>query len=516
MKSKNALAVSLFVFIVAVYALSFSFLKSNRNIGEGYVKIAIMDNFLKTGSLGYPARIEHGVEGRGGKYYTWHEFGQNIFVIPFFAATRSMVSDAFAFYLVNMIFTALTCVLIMHTLLLLRYGLRASALTGLAYGLGTFAWFYGSKAPFEHPIAVFFVVSALYFGLRYTMGYGGRNLVFSSLSIGFGIITRTDVVLSIVPLAVLFFMGRRREPGSWGLKTFVKAMAGFFAALVPFFGFILSYNYIRFGSFLQSGQWKYWGTNPFSILHVPTGLAGLLVSPGKSLFLYSPILVLFPFYLRGFFRATPRHISYALLSLVAVYLLFYSFFRDWHGDWCWGPRYILVITPFLIMPLAALIERWHVTTRWKKALIICVLCITVVVQIVPLVSNFYVSLVMKYGIDDTRFPALKRSFGNDFATFSKTFFILKYAAVFNQFEVFTHTLRLFLLGDSYAPDLYAYIMRSETPQLWIIRASFNVDLWWLQKRSTVGYLVAGVMACVAVFSSLRLLRELKRTTQPLC
>jgi hypothetical protein len=86
-----------------------------------------------------------------------------------------------------------------------------------------------------------------------------------------------------------------------------------------------------------------------------TGLKGFLISPGKGFFYYSPVALLFFFSIRSFLR---RHhgLGAGFICIILSYLLFLSKNVYWHGDWAWGPRYLLVITPFLIIPLAHLFD----------------------------------------------------------------------------------------------------------------------------------------------------------------
>src|SRR5207302_7508561 len=95
------------------------------------------------------------------------------------------------------------------------------------------------------------------------------------------------------------------------------------------------------------------------------GLYGFFLSPGKSLFLYAPIvlvgLVAVPFAPR------PQRAAVALLvALGAVNVAFYARYYQWHGDHAWGPRYLVMTIPFFALPLAPLLDR----VRWQRALVV--------------------------------------------------------------------------------------------------------------------------------------------------
>ncbi len=92
-------------------------------------------------------------------------------------------------------------------------------------------------------------------------------------------------------------------------------------------------------------------SNPY-FLHI----FGILFSPGAGLFIYAPIL--FTAFV-GFFDFYKKNKSECLLffSFVSIFVLFYSAGNYWHGFNGWGPRYLLPIVAFIILPLGASIEK---------------------------------------------------------------------------------------------------------------------------------------------------------------
>ena len=57
------------------------------------------------------------------------------------------------------------------------------------------------------------------------------------------------------------------------------------------------------------------------------------------------------------------------LSLIGCYLLWWSTTTVWHGLIGWGPRYLLPLVPFLILPLGASIEK-RTNISFKISLVI--------------------------------------------------------------------------------------------------------------------------------------------------
>jgi len=86
-------------------------------------------------------------------------------------------------------------------------------------------------------------------------------------------------------------------------------------------------------------------------------LVGFLVSPGMSLFVYSPVLLLLPATLPRFWRAH-RTETWTILALFASNLLFYASYQLWTGLFsCPGPRYLFPAMVFLMLPLGPWLDR---------------------------------------------------------------------------------------------------------------------------------------------------------------
>lgn len=128
-----------------------------------------------------------------------------------------------------------------------------------------------------------------------------------------------------------------------GRYTKSGAFTAFFQPIATIL-FLIFLNQYRFGTSFNFG----YGTEQrMFTTPIQIGLFSLISSPSKSMFIFSPLLILA---VAGFFKAIPEkkrfHITISIL--LVSNLFFYSSWHDWHGGWSWGPR--------LIVPVAILMH----------------------------------------------------------------------------------------------------------------------------------------------------------------
>ncbi|HEY2747005.1 MAG TPA: hypothetical protein VGL86_20420 [Polyangia bacterium] len=102
------------------------------------------------------------------------------------------------------------------------------------------------------------------------------------------------------------------------------------------------------------------------------GLDGLVLSTGKSLFLYAPVLLLAPSALLRLWR-THRAEAQLVLAVAAAVLLAAAARDDWHGDPTWGPRRAVPLVPLALEAIALAWSARATERRGKRSTFLALL-----------------------------------------------------------------------------------------------------------------------------------------------
>ena len=192
-------------------------------------------------------------------------------------------------------------------------------------------WWYQSRGFLSEVGAGAFLITGLCF-MAYQKPYS------SSLVLGISILFRPTNIISIPILGKVLWKKDN--------KTILITVLIFCATLL----FLAYYNWARFSSPINFG----YGNESFTSKWYD-GLYGLLFSPGRSLFVYSPILALA---IPGFMMLYKREKSMAIISAVIVVsqIIIIALWHSWDGGWTWGSRLLTPVIPILGFLTAPAIE----------------------------------------------------------------------------------------------------------------------------------------------------------------
>lgn len=237
----------------------------------------------------------------------------------------------------------------------------------LAVCFGTFTWNYLRAQTVEVFQLLFF--TGLYYHLT-LCGPSARDVntrrgLHHAMSLVFlGSLVLQKLVFGVLmPIVALFLLAAYREPGegTWAAlapRRFVRqvgtAVLTIGLPLVLIAALALAANGYRFGSPFNTGYTQF--ERERQLLVDPSeGLVGFWVEPRKSVLLHFPLLGFAAIGAVWFARRYPVDWFFALFSFLAIYLAS-SFFVNWRGNWCYGPRYLLPVLPVLSLPVLALLD----------------------------------------------------------------------------------------------------------------------------------------------------------------
>ena len=251
--------------------------------------------------------------------------------------------------------TALVSLSVVFMFLLMQ-GITGSAYSALLlcviYLFATCVWSVASMAIWQHTVSLPLLAGALYFLLGAPLphgrgssnttplphGRGSSRVELAGLMLGLAVWGRPTNILIAAPVALVVLLRHRKKA-----LGFTLAMAAPLL-LMEVYSLVYWKDLFALGQGHRSGQFD---ANP---LH---GLLGLLLSPNRGLFVFSPVLMFGAVELvrRTFGWRTDwmvRALGISALLLVGLY----SFWGQWWGGYCFGYRLLLETIPILMVFMA--------------------------------------------------------------------------------------------------------------------------------------------------------------------
>lgn len=246
---------------------------------------------------------------------------------------------------------------------------ESALLLSFLYGMGTALFPIAAQSLWQHGPSVFWWGVCLYFMIRSyqtqtnsspqqnAKSHIPRWLIIGGIAAGFAILCRNTngLMVAFCSMALLCHFRYR--------ALYFIVPAGLLTAL------LLAYNYYYFGSWkgglvvlltfqweldrISSGQWS---------TPVLTGLAGLLISPSRGIFIFSPFLMFAIWGMWSCIRnqsGVNRLLIWLIPAPILLLLLFSKYSVWWGGNSHFGPRYQIETFPFFMIYLAVV---------WKQIL----------------------------------------------------------------------------------------------------------------------------------------------------
>jgi hypothetical protein len=397
--SRAARRVVLWLFLASALLYLFT-AGANFSGGDSYSELHVTESLVTHGGFDVPILkpgqicAGWGCRGVDGRYYASHAIGYSLFLVPFYVTARAAVAALGAphcddwmrcvpIHLISWntcLVTAATVALLALFAIELGYSIRRSSVLALLYGFASTAWPY-ARYGFDVTLTGLFLLAAvrsswLAMQTNSTGSTAARHWMEAGTFGALAVLVRLPSIVAVAPLAVVAFAQIWREDYRQGLRA-----AGAFALpFVPVLGFSAWYNQTRFGSVLDDGHRliaaNHLSTTPW------VGVLGLLLSPGKGIIWYCPLIIV-AVYLTPELLQARRSACVIAWAVVVASLVPYALLNDWYGGAAWAPRYFMPVLPLLFLPLLQWCERSRSRTAW-----LCFAGLTVASVVLQLAGQF--------------------------------------------------------------------------------------------------------------------------------
>jgi hypothetical protein len=325
----------------------------------------VAESIVRRDAVDIPIRT--GLE-RNGKSYAYNPLLTSAIHVPGAALHEyveekwrfaSDVTKALSSHLGPALCGALVCVFFALLCRDLGVSVLATNLATLILALGTMVGIY-ARSPYSE-----ICQAAAFMGFfLWLLRLARKPTVSAALALGLwaGLLINTKAIYVLAFPGAAAFAGWRVYRAH-GAGRLLRAIGWAALGALPGLAMSLAYNYVRTGSVTNIGYPLAHQAEREFLERPLFGLMGLFLSPGKSIFLYSPPLVVALFALPRALRSRSRDWFWALLSTGGPVVFFYSRFLFWSGDWCWGPRYVLFLVPVMLLPAVFLMDDWLARQR---------------------------------------------------------------------------------------------------------------------------------------------------------
>jgi len=271
--------------------------------------------------------------------YSKYGLGMSLVWVPFLALDDALgLSQLRLVTLVGPLLLAATVLVMFSLAITLGATRRQAAIVTMAIAFGTFLFTYGTTYFSESAVALTVAVallglSRLGSSITWAGAIGGAS--------GLSVLFRTDsLVLVALPVACAMV----------ALSPTRRQVAVATIVALPPLGLWGWYNVVRFGSLFSLGYRTDPGfTHPFG-----NGLVALLISPGKGIIWFAPVLILTLWSIAGAYRRWPTLTVLAIVLICSRFLFFASWWA-WDGGLSFGPRFIVPALPAFAIPMTALV-----------------------------------------------------------------------------------------------------------------------------------------------------------------
>jgi len=353
---KNKIFLSVLLFFWSLFALT----NNGWDSSEGSIGAYLLaKNIIKHGELGSSTPLSYlFMVAPNSRYYLVHEIGNAAFMLPiafinvtiekifsgFISLETISLTQRFVLSFQASVYSAISAATFFA---ILRVGFSKaivpSFLATLCMALTSYFWTY-SRNLYDGVLCTTLLTISFFLILKYRQTARFGYLVGCFICLGFGIVTRVSMLLAIIAtITYLVITSRRSLRGKEIIVTLLT--------LFPFGLWQAWYNFLRTGIFYKSPVQLCCPENNALDGNLFVGIGGLLLSPGKSLLIYAPLIILSFVLFKKFFREYQKEAIYVSVLFI-LWLLLHAKLRSWYGAAGFGPRHFITIVPILFLPIS--------------------------------------------------------------------------------------------------------------------------------------------------------------------
>ncbi len=309
MKQRRTSQPGLFLFLTAFFLYC---LASPGNLpGDTEIRWSVARQFVRTQAFQIEDTVttHYYATGIDGKRYSFWGLGQSVILLPFayfglmleeVFGLGANLSDLAAQFLSSVLLFpavgALTVWFFFRVLLLLGYHTKNAILTSAVFGFATMHFHYTVVTHEQSQVALLLLFE-LWCMIKNQKTKRFIYLWLMCIATGICLSFRLSSAPEVFSLLIVAFLSEALANRNSSQFTIIKKwLWAFLVGTVPFIILLGWYNFTRFGNIFESGygiaaKTMFGGIGAFGSNPVYS-LAGMLFSPGKSIFLYNPVLFL--------------------------------------------------------------------------------------------------------------------------------------------------------------------------------------------------------------------------------
>lgn len=391
----------IFLFFFVIYNLNFRNISSGDNIPASLIPFAILDsgtlyldNFIPCFEIGY--QTTYFLLNSHNHFISFFPIVTPMLVTPLYVIPYLVLKfygGGFSIYdphlylfialmekLSASIIASLSCVFIFLSIKKM-FNDRIAWISTITFGLATNTWSTSSQALWQHGMVELLLAIMIYLVLLIEQRDSVKNTILLGLLSGLFIFNRPPDSVFLIPIIVYVLFLKK--------KAWIYYCISVMMAAAPFAYYNIYMLGGLFGGYNNNMNTLAIGTN--TVLNI----VGLLCSPNRGLFVYSPILIVA---LLGMYRVSTienRNIRIFLylffVSLLLNILVYASFDTHWWGGFCYGPRFLAGMLPVIILYTSIFLH--YVDTNYsssqKSTFTYIFIVLFVISFFIQIVGSFY-------------------------------------------------------------------------------------------------------------------------------